>query len=76
LRPVAAGPTELRIDTDLREVSGVTQRLEDSTKAEIGREIDHALNAVLESKMQAIIAERLCGNDVLQHDLLQRRNRF
>ena len=73
---MAAGPTELRIDTDLREVSGVTQRLEDSTKAEIGREIDHALNAVLESKMQAIIAERLCGNDVLQHDLLQRRNRF
>jgi hypothetical protein len=37
------------------------------------REIDHALNAVLEPKMQ-IIAERFCGNDVLQHDLLQRRN--
>src|ERR1700686_853273 len=65
---------QLRIDADLREVGGVTQRLEDSLEAKMGREIDHALNAVLELKMQAIIAEHFCGNNVLQHDLLQRRN--
>jgi hypothetical protein len=35
----------------------------------MGCEIDHALNAVLELKMQAIIAERFCGDDILQHDL-------
>lgn len=58
---------QLRVDADLREVGGVTQRLEDSVEAEMGREIDHALNAVLEPKMQAIIAERSCGNNVLQH---------
>ena len=57
---------ELRIDANLREVGGVAQRLEDAMKAEMGREIDHALNAVLEPKMQAIIGERFCGNDVLQ----------
>ena len=31
----------------------------------MGLKIDRTLNAVLELKMQAIIAERLCGNDVL-----------
>src|ERR1035441_1506143 len=67
---------QVRIDADLREIGGVTQRLEDSLKAEIGREIYHALNAVLESKVQAIIAERFCANNVHQHDLLQRRNRL
>src|ERR1035438_270067 len=75
----AVGPgycTQLRIDADLREVGGVTQRLEDSLEAEMGREIYHALNAVLESKVQAIFAERFCANNVHQHDLLQRRNRL
>src|ERR1035437_442793 len=65
---------QIRIDTDLREVGPVTQRLEDSLEAEMGREIDHAFNTVLEPKMHAIIAEYFCGNNVLQHDLLQRRN--
>src|ERR1019366_8523864 len=65
---------QFRIDAAPCEIGGGTQRLEDSSEAEMGREIDHALNAVLEPKMQAIIAERLCGNDVLQHGLLQRRN--
>jgi hypothetical protein len=61
---------QVRIDADLREVGGVTQRLEDSLETEKGREIYHALNAVLEPKVQAIIAERFCGNNVHQHDLL------
>jgi hypothetical protein len=65
---------QLRIDAHLREVHWVALRLEDSVKAEMGREIDHALNAILESKMQPIFAERFCGNNVLQHNLLQRRN--
>ena len=34
------------------------------------REIHHALNAVLEPKAQAIIAECFCANNVHQHDLL------
>jgi hypothetical protein len=42
----------------------------------MGREIDHALNAVLEPRMQAIIADHARGNNVLQHDLLQRRHGF
>src|ERR1022692_2620204 len=67
---------QVRIDADLREVRGVTQRREDSLEAEMGREIYHALNAVLEPKVQAIIAERSCANNVHQHDLLQRRNRL
>src|ERR1017187_8186263 len=66
--------TQLRIDAELGEVGGIAQRLEDSVEAEIGREIDHALNAIFEPKMQATIAERFCGNKVLQHDLLHRRN--
>jgi hypothetical protein len=73
----AVGPgygAQVRIDADLREVGGVTQRFEDSLEAEMGREIHHALNAVLEPKVQAIIAERSCANNVHQHDLLQRRN--
>jgi hypothetical protein len=61
--------TQLRIDADLREVGGVAQQLEDSLKAEMGREIDHTLSAVLEPKIQAMIAERSCGDDILQHDL-------
>jgi hypothetical protein len=40
----------------------------------MGRKVDYSLNAVLESKMQAIIADRFRGNYVLQHSLLQRRN--
>ena len=65
---------QLRIDAELGEVGGIAQRLEDSVEAELWREIDHALNAIFEPKMQATIAERFCGNNVLQHDLLQRRN--
>src|ERR1039458_8048102 len=57
----------VRIDADLREAGGVTQRLEDSLETEMGREIYHALNAVLESKVQAIIAEGFCANNVHQH---------
>src|ERR1035438_3382600 len=75
----AVGPgygAQVRIDANLREVGGVAQRLEDSLEAEMRREIYHALNAVLEPKMQAIIAERSCANNVHQHDLLQRRNRL
>ena len=53
--------TQLRIDAGPREAGGVAQRLEDSSEAEIGREIDHALDAILELKMQAIIAERFCS---------------
>jgi hypothetical protein len=64
---------QFRIDANQREVSGVSQRLEHSVKAEVRREINHALNTVLEAKMQAIITERMCGNDVIQHGLLQRR---
>src|ERR1022692_2116853 len=55
--------TQLRIDAELGEVGGIAQRLEDSVEAEIGREIDHALNAIFEPKMQATIAERFCGNN-------------
>jgi hypothetical protein len=61
---------QLRIDADLREVGGIMQRLEDSAEAEMGREIDHALNAIFEPKMQAMIAERFCGHNVLQHDVV------
>ena len=50
--------TQLRIDAELGEVGGIAQRLEDSVEAEIGREIDHALNAIFEPKMQATI--RVC----------------
>src|ERR1039458_303472 len=67
---------QLRIDADTREVGGVAQWREDSLEAEIGREINHALDAVLEAKMQAMLAESSCGNNVLQHNLLERRNRF
>src|SRR5437868_3133987 len=43
--PVRPGyGAQLRIDADLGEVGGVAQRLEDSTEAEMGREIDHAFN--------------------------------
>jgi len=64
---------QLRIDADTREVGGVAQWREDSLEAEIGREINHALDAVLEAKMQAMLAESSCGNNVLQHNLLERR---
>src|ERR1019366_7832491 len=65
---------QVRIDADLREVGGVAQRLEDSLEAEMGREIYHALNPVLEPYVQAIIADGVCANNVLQQDLLQRRD--
>ena len=65
---------QVRNDADLREVGWVTQRLEDSLETEMGREIYHALNAVLEPKVQAIIAEGFYANNVHQHDLLQQRN--
>ena len=58
---------QLRIDANQREVSGVSQRLEHSAKAEVRRKINYALNTVLEPEMQAIITERMCGIDVLQH---------
>jgi len=77
VRPIRPGyGSEVRIDADLREVGPLAQRLEDSAEAEVGFEIDHALNSVLELEMQAIIAEGSNGNNVFQHTLLQWRDRF
>gem|GEM_PF-7092836 len=42
---------QFRIDANQREVSGVSQRLEHSAKAEVGRKINYALNTVFEPKM-------------------------
>ena len=59
MRPVRpSNGAQVRIDAGLCGVGRVTQRLKDSAKAERGCEIDHALNAVLEPKRQAIIAGR------------------
>src|ERR1017187_9818679 len=66
--------TQLRIDAELGEVGGIAARLAGTLEAEIWRDIDPPLNAIFEPKMQATIPERFCGNNVLQHDLLQRRN--
>jgi hypothetical protein len=49
----------------LREECGVALRRENSPEAENGREIDRARDAVLKSKIQAIIAERSYLNDIL-----------
>jgi hypothetical protein len=56
---------QLRIDPNLCEICGVSKWLEHAPKTEMGREIDHAIHAVLESKVQAVAVERLCGNNIL-----------
>src|ERR1035437_5892229 len=77
VRPIRPGyGAQFRIDAQVGGTVRVPQRLEDPSEAEATREIDHATHAVLEPKMQAIIGERFCGNNVHQHDLLQRRNRL
>ena len=62
--------SEFRIDANPSEVSRISHRLEDSAKAELMCEVNHALNTVLELKVQAIIARRPCGNNIFQHVLL------
>ena len=41
--------------------------LKNSLETELARKIDHPLNAIFKSNLQAIIAQRRCGNDVFQH---------
>jgi len=53
------------IDADLCEIRGITQGREDAPETKNGTEIDHAFDTVLESKVQAIVANRSCFNNVL-----------